>query len=70
MTPCPRDFVCKRCGETVIVDSREDHRTVFCSAYCEREYWRHRSRYDRGKDIARGHVTDERRDRWMLEKAL
>ncbi len=67
-TPCPRDFACKRCGETVFVDSRDDHRTVFCSAYCEREFWRHQSRYERTKDIAQGHVTDAARDRWALEK--
>lgn len=67
-TPCPRSFECRRCGAPVLVDRRDDHRTVFCSAYCEREYWRHRSRYDRAKDISRGHVTDESRDRWMLEK--
>lgn len=67
-TPCPRAFLCRRCGDVVLVDTRDDHRTVFCSNYCEREYWRHRSRYDRKKNISQGHVTDQSRDRWMLEK--
>ena len=40
---------------------RSDRRTVYCSAYCEREFWRHRSRYERRKDISQGHVTDLRR---------
>lgn len=56
-TQCPREFECRRCGAVVSVHSRSDHRTVFCCAYCEREYWRHRARYDRRKDISRGHVT-------------
>lgn len=61
-TPCPRAFKCRRCDDAVYVDRREDRRTVFCSAYCEREYWRHRSRYDRRKDISAGHVTYLRRE--------
>nr|DAL99456.1 MAG TPA: LysW biosynthesis protein LysW [Caudoviricetes sp.] len=56
-TACPREFDCKRCGDRVYVDERSDHRTVFCCEHCEREYWRHRSRYDRRKKIGRGHVT-------------
>ncbi len=67
-TPLPRRFECKRCGDTVYVDRPDDHRTVFCSQYCEREFWRHRSRYERKKNIAQGYVTDEARERWMLEK--
>ena len=66
-TPCPREFDCRRCGTHVLVTSRDDHRTIYCCAYCEREFWRHRDRYDRKKNIARGHVTDEARDARMLE---
>lgn len=61
-TPCPRDFDCRRCGRHVRVEDRGDRRTVFCCAYCEREYWRHRDRYERRKRISRGHVTDLRRE--------
>lgn len=32
--------------------------------------WRHRDRYERDKDISRGHVTDEARDSWMLERVV
>lgn len=67
-TPCPREFDCRRCGERVVVESRDDHRTVYCSPYCEREFWRHKDRYDRRKDLSRGHVTNQRLDWWMLEK--
>lgn len=56
-TPTPRTFECRCCGDTVNVTETSDHRTVYCSAYCEREYWRHRSRYDRKKKIDQGHVT-------------
>lgn len=67
-TPCPREFICRRCGDHVIVDERSDHRTVFCSQYCEREFWRHRDRYDRKKNIAQGHVTNQSLDKFMMEK--
>lgn len=67
-TPLPREFDCRRCDAHVAVTERGDRRTVFCSPYCEREFWRHRSRYERGKRISRGHVTDEARDAWMLER--
>lgn len=56
-TPLPRSFECRLCGAPVLVEKRSDHRTVFCCERCEREYWRHRARYDRKKDIAQGHVT-------------
>lgn len=61
-TPCPREFDCRRCGQHVAVTERSDRRTVYCSAHCEREFWRHRSRYERRKDISQGHVTDLRRE--------
>ena len=63
-TPLPREFDCRRCGDRVFVDQPTDHRTVFCSQYCEREFWRHRERYERNKNIARGHVVQG----WQLEK--
>ncbi len=62
-TPCPRAFECRRCGDPVHVEDARDRRTVFCSAYCEREYWHHRSRYERRKNIAQGHVTYLSRER-------
>lgn len=65
-TPCPREFDCRCCGDRVLVDRRDDHRTVYCSARCEREYWRHRDRYDRRKDIAAGHVVYG----WQLERVM
>lgn len=67
-TPIDREFDCKCCGAHVHVTERTDKRMCFCSQGCERRYWRHRDRYERRKDISAGHVTDEARDRWMLEK--
>ena len=64
--PVPRDFDCRLCGHHVHVEQRSDHRTVFCSAYCEREFWRHRSRYDRKKNIDTGHVVQA----WQLERVI
>lgn len=62
-TPVPRTFECPRCGDVVTVTERSDRRMRFCSAYCEREFWRHRERYERGKDTSRGHVTYLSRER-------
>lgn len=56
-TPTEREFDCKRCGTHVSVTERSDRRMVFCCAYCEREFWRHRDRYERRKDISQGHAT-------------
>ncbi len=36
----PYDFHCRNCGDHVIVTDPDDHRSVYCSAVCEREYWR------------------------------
>lgn len=62
-TPCPREFACRMCGAYVVVEDRCDRRTVFCCERCEKRYWRHASRYERRKKIARGHVTYLRRER-------
>ncbi len=36
-----RTFRCMRCGVRVKVTSRYDKRKKFCSAHCERLYWKH-----------------------------
>lgn len=69
-TPCPREFRCKHCGHAVRVEERTDRRTVFCSPQCEREYWKHRDRYERKKDTAQGHVTTPSRDRFIMDRAF
>lgn len=68
-TDCPREFRCKCCGHMVRVDRPEDRRTVFCNPQCEREYWRHRERYERKKNIAQGHVTTPGWDRIIMDRA-
>lgn len=45
-TPCPRTFECRLCGRQVDVTERGDRRTVFCCAAHERQFWRHRDRYE------------------------
>lgn len=67
-TPCPREFRCKCCGHMVRVEERSDRRTVFCNPQCEREYWRHRDRYERKKNIAQGHVTTPSWDRVIMDR--
>lgn len=67
-TPVPRTFECKRCGDSVTVTERGDHRMVFCCEYCEREFWRHRDRYERRKQNEVGHMTNEWRDRATMER--
>lgn len=39
--PIIREFVCKNCGYHVRVADAADHRTVFCSQQCEKDYWKH-----------------------------
>lgn len=35
-------FVCAKCGRVVVTEpERGDRRTRFCSAECEKRYWRH-----------------------------
>ena len=40
--PYPREFYCRYCHRYCYISARDlyDHRSVFCSAKCEREYWR------------------------------
>ncbi len=66
--PVPREFDCKLCGNRVVVTERADRRTVFCCAQHEREFWRHRDRYERRKDTSRGHVTYLSREDWENRK--
>ena len=35
-----RIFVCRNCGNVVVVQKKGDKRTVFCSGHCARQYWR------------------------------
>lgn len=35
-----RTFQCRQCGHTVVCDSPQDKRTVYCSETCEKQYWR------------------------------
>ena len=36
------DFECRYCGEQVHIADPSDKRTVYCSAQCEKQYWRTR----------------------------
>lgn len=56
--PYPREFHCRYCHAYVYISANEidDHRSVFCCARCEREYWRkvtkhptHLTNYGHGK---------------------
>lgn len=55
--PVPREFDCRYCGEHVVVSDRHDHRSVYCCARCEKEYWRKKSKNQLRKQIGKGHVT-------------
>ena len=35
------EFRCSKCGRKVVTEAGKDHRTRFCSAECEKKYWRH-----------------------------
>lgn len=65
-TPTVREFDCKLYGHHVLVDDRSDRRTVFCCAQHEREFWRHRDRYERRKSLAAGHVVQA----WQLKRVM
>lgn len=41
-----RTFICKKCGEIVMVTDTKDKRRTFCSKLCERRYWRHKRKDD------------------------
>lgn len=36
-----REFYCRDCGKKVRTDGKLDRRTTFCSASCEKKFWRH-----------------------------
>ena len=41
----PITFNCRHCGAKVVTTpGAGDHRTVFCCAHCERQYWRDKTR--------------------------
>lgn len=42
--PVIRNFDCRYCGKHIDIFSREDKRVVFCSCYCEKTYWRKKSK--------------------------
>lgn len=37
----PIEFDCSQCGRRIRVETPDDKRTRFCSASCEKKYWRH-----------------------------
>lgn len=41
---CPREFVCAHCGTRVYVTDIKDKRVKYCSAVCEKQYWRDKSK--------------------------
>ena len=47
-----RTFHCLRCGVLVTVKSPTDRRIKFCSAHCERLYWKHSKHSNRVKSVA------------------
>lgn len=46
---CPREFVCAHCGTRVYVTDIKDKRVKYCSAICEKQYWRDKSKADAAK---------------------
>ena len=45
---CPREFTCAHCGAHVYVTDVKDKRVKYCSAACEKQYWREKSKQDAG----------------------
>ena len=43
---CPREFTCAHCGAHVYVTDTKDKRVKYCSATCEKQYWRDKSKAD------------------------
>lgn len=43
---CPREFICAHCGARVYVTDIKDKRVKYCSATCEKQYWRDKSKAD------------------------
>lgn len=42
--PVLRSFQCRKCGKTVAVTDPRDMRSKFCSAHCEKLYWKHKKK--------------------------
>lgn len=40
----PREFRCAYCGDNVYIDDTKDKRVKYCSAKCEKQYWRDMSK--------------------------
>ena len=49
----PHEFECRNCGQTVAVLRHTDHRRVYCSAACERAYWRRVTKNPTGLTVHR-----------------
>ena len=43
---CPREFTCAHCGTRVYVTDIKDKRVKYCSAACEKQYWREKSKQE------------------------
>ena len=43
---CPREFICAHYGARVYVTDIKDKRVKYCSATCEKQYWRDKSKAD------------------------
>lgn len=41
---CSREFVCAHCGVHIYVTDVKDKRVKYCSATCEKQYWREKSK--------------------------
>lgn len=67
-TVFPRQFECRYCGELVEVVERADHRTVYCSARCEKQYWRDASKNQLHRRLDRGHITFLSREHYENRK--
>lgn len=52
-------FSCAQCGRTVVTEEGgKDKRTRFCSAQCEKKYWRH-PRWDKASSNTNYHSIAE-----------
>ena len=62
-------FDCAKCGRHVVTDGRRDMRTRFCSAACEKRYWRHPP-YEHETSRINYHSAGEylARERWENRK--
>ena len=49
-----REFTCRCCGRLVDVVDKKDQRETYCSAQCERSYWRGVTKMNNGSRRSRG----------------